>query len=88
MHTGLIMHMHGYSCVRMILPRNPNPNFDDFAFGYTCNASILDLSLCIHAFELLFHIFDCLFAFHMLELGFILCFPYFNAMNTDSHVHV
>ena len=50
--------------MHMILPRNPNPNFDDSAFDFTCNASILDLSLCIHAFELLFHIFDCLFDFH------------------------
>ena len=71
----------------MILSRNLNPNSFDFASVFTCNASILDPFSCIYGFKLLFHMFNCLLAFHMLELGFILCFPYFNAINTYSHVH-
>ena len=73
-HAGLIMHTQGCSCMRMILPRNPNPNFDDFVFDFTCNASVLGPFLYIHVVKLLFHMFNCLFPFHMLELGFILYF--------------
>jgi len=71
----------------MILPRNPNLISFVFVSYFTCNASVLDPFSCIYDFKLLFHMFDCLFVFHMLELGFILCFPYFNAVNTYSHVH-
>ena len=47
----------------------------------------LDPFSWIYGFKLLIHMFNCLFAFHMLELGFILCFLCFDAMNTHSHVH-
>ena len=62
----------------MILPRNLNPSFSKSVSYFTYNAFVLDPFSYIHAFKLLFH---------MLELGFILCFPCFIAMNTDSHVH-
>ena len=86
-HAGLIMHTQGCSCGRMILPRNPNFISFDFAYVFTCNAFVLDPLSYIYGFRLLFHKFNCLFAFHMLELGFTLCFPCFNAMNMHSHVH-
>jgi len=37
--------------------------------------SVLDPFSYIYGSKSLFHIFVCLFAFYMLELGFILCFP-------------
>ena len=74
--------MHNPGCMRMILPRNPNLILSVFVSYFTCNASVLDPSSYIYDFKLPFHMFDCLFVFHMLELGFILFFLYFNAMNT------
>ena len=86
-HISLIMRTQACSCMRMILPQNPKPNSSDFASDSTCNTSVLDHFSCIHAFKLPFHMFNCLIAFHMLELGFYLVFPCFDTMNTHSHVH-
>ena len=47
--------------------------------------SVLDPFSCIHGSKSLSHMFVCLFVFHMLELGFILCL--FIAMNMHSHAH-
>ena len=85
--VGWIICTQACSCVRMILPKNPNLILLDFVSYFTNNAFVLDPFSCIHDFKLLFHMFDCLLILHMLELGFILCFPYSNAMNICSHVH-
>ena len=79
------MRTQGCSCVRMILPRNPNPNFDDFVFDFTCNAYVLGPFLYIHVVKLLFHMFNCLFPFHILELGFIF---YFRALMSWTCIHI
>ena len=71
----------------MILPRNPNPNISDFVSVFTYNVFVLDHFSYIYVFKLLVHMFNCLFAFHMLELGFILCFLCFNTINMHSHVY-
>ena len=71
----------------MILPRNPNHNISDFVSVFTYNVFVLDHFSYIYVFKLLFHMFNCLFAFHMLELGFILCFLCFNTINMHSHVY-
>ena len=68
------MHTQTCSCVCMILPRNPNPNFSDLVSNFTCNTSILDPFYIFVAFEFLFHMFICWFAFHMFKLGFIFIF--------------
>ena len=67
MHVGLIMRTQACSCMRMILPRNPNPISFDFVSDFTCNAFVLDLFYIFAAFEPLFHMFVCLFAFHILN---------------------
>ena len=66
------MHMQPCSCVRKLLPRNPN-----FLFSFVL---ILPSHVCLfsffsYAFMLsmpMFHMFNCLVCYHMLELGFIL----------------
>ena len=74
--------------MHMNLPQNPKPNFSDIVFDFTCNASVFDPFSYIFGFKSLFHMFVCLFALHMLELGFILFFfTCFDAMNMHSHVH-
>ena len=68
------MRMQACSCMCMILPKNPNIILSISASYLICNAFILDLSLYVYGFKLLFHMFNCLFVFYMLELGFILHF--------------
>ena len=58
----------------------PKPNFSDFVFDFTCNAFVFDPFSYIYGFKSLFHMFVFLFALHMLELGFILFFPCFDAI--------
>ena len=71
----------------MILPKKPNFILSIFASIFISNTSILDLLSYVYALELLFHMFNCLFAFHMLELGFICDFFFFDIINMHSHVH-
>ena len=85
--AGLIICMQACSCMRMILPKNPNLILFVSVSYFICNTYVLDHFSCIYGFKLLFHKFDCLFVFHILELGFILYFSCFNAMNTHSHVY-
>ena len=70
-YVGLIMRTQGCSCVRMNQPINPD--FISFVFVsvFTFHVPVLDPFPYIYAFKLLFHMFICLFIFHMLELGFI-----------------
>ena len=71
-YAGLIMRMHTCSCVRMIMPRNPN--FFDFVSNFTCNTSVLDYFSYICGFNILFHMVIIRLLFHMFKLGFVLCF--------------
>ena len=71
-HAGLIMRTQACSCVRMIMPRNPN--FSDFVSDFTCNTSILDHFSYICGFNILFHMLIICLLFHMFKLGFVLCF--------------
>ena len=80
-HAGLFMRV-------LILPRNPDLNFDDFFFfgsDFTCNASVLSPFLYIHVVKLLFHMLNYLFPFHIPELGFIL---YFLALMSWTCIHM
>ena len=70
-HAGLFMRAHE--------PAQKTLNFFFFFFLFLQLVSIVYLCLdpfsCIHGSRSLFHMFVCLFAFHMLKFGFILCFP-------------
>ena len=59
MHADLIMHTQACSCMHMNLPQNPKPNFSDFIFDFTCNASIFYPFSYIFGFKSLFHMFVC-----------------------------
>ena len=83
--TSLIMHMQACSCMRMILPSNPNPNFSNFVSIFTCNASILDPFSYIHGFELLFHMLVCLFDFHMSDSSLSCVFLFWCHEHTFTH---
>ena len=85
-HAGLIMCTQACTCVCINLPKNPN-------FYFVCFITTFTYSFCLASFPifLCFHFlcFTCLFACLLshVELGFILCFPCFNAMIIHSHVH-
>ena len=75
-------------CIHMILPKRPNFILSIFASIFISNTSILDLLSYVYALELLFHMFNCLFAFHMLELGFICDFFFFFFLISSTRIHM
>ena len=83
MHASLIMHTQGSSCAHMNLPKNPNFIFFLFLLLSSQVCSFL-VSFPFFMFsKLLFHMFNCHFASHILDLGFY----YFDAMDMHSHAH-
>ena len=84
--AGQILRTQTCLCIHMILPKKPNFILSIFASIFISNTSILDLLSYVYALELLFHMFNCLFAFHMLELGFICDFFFFLISSTRIHM--
>ena len=84
--ASLIIHTQACSCMHMILPRNLNLILSISASYFICNAFVLDLSLYVYGFKLLFHMFDCPFFLHV-RIRVYPSFLHFNSMNTHSHDH-
>ena len=74
-HAGKFMHAHE-------LAQKPQFYFFIFASVYTCMFLFSFFSLFFMLSKLLFHMFNCWFSSHMLELGIY----YFDAMNMHDAI--